>query len=54
MKQAKLDKEALRRCARRVKILEAGIIRLLQAEKAGEMGNRDKALEHLERLMEQI
>lgn len=47
------DTEALKLCARRVRQLERGIQRLLDAEKQGEMGERDKALEHLEKLMEQ-
>jgi hypothetical protein len=42
----------IRRYVRRIHALEAGIARFLEAEEAGEMGNRDKAIEHLEHLME--
>lgn len=45
---------ALDRCERRVKALERGIARFLEAEDAGEMGNRDAAIAHLRNLMERI
>jgi hypothetical protein len=48
------DIEALKLCARRVRQLERAVQRFLDAEHAGEMGNRDKAIEHLEHLMAQI
>lgn len=43
---------ALKLCRRRVLALEVGIRRFLDANAAGEMGNRDAAIAHLERLME--
>jgi len=39
------------RCETRVLHLEAGIREFLTAQKAGEMGNRDKAIERLEHLV---
>jgi hypothetical protein len=48
------DAEALKLCARRVRQLERAIQRFLDAERAGEMGNRDAAIEHLEVLMARI
>lgn len=45
-------RDALERCTRWSRALERGIERLLAAEAAGEMGERDKALEHLQHLME--
>jgi hypothetical protein len=52
------DRDRLKRehrlCVRRIHQLERGIQSFLDAEKAGEMGNVQKAIEHLERLMAQI
>ena len=39
-------------CRSRLVALEGAITDFLEAERAGEMGNRDKAIEHLEKLME--
>jgi hypothetical protein len=44
-------KERLKLCSTRVTALERGVNRLLDAEKYGEMGERDAALKHLTRLM---
>lgn len=40
-------------CKRRVLALEKGIAEVIAARAAGEMGNLDKAFEHLEKLMAQ-
>ena len=42
------------RCFHRVRILERGVQDFLDAEKQGEMGTLEKAIEHLRYLVEQI
>lgn len=42
-----------RLCRRRINNLERGILRFLEANDAGEMSNRDAAIAHLRRLMEE-
>lgn len=49
----KLRRSPIRRCVRRVDQLERGILQFLEANAAGEMGNRDAAIAHLEHLMEE-
>lgn len=44
--------DAKGRCEMRVVYLESGIRDFLAAEKAGEMGERDKAIERLEHLVD--
>jgi hypothetical protein len=48
------DIEALKLCARRVRQLERAIQRFLDAEQAGEMTDLQKAIEHLQHLIDQI